>query len=134
MSSTDSALMTMLKSDMSYQTQRQTVLSQNIANLDTVGYNAVDLKKPDFAKMAVQAHQQLTMARPDEGEYMEGTGGGKNGVNPTKTKGGFEVTPQGNNVSLDQEMAKINDTGMEFNMASSMYKKYNTLLTDSLGK
>ena len=133
MSSTDSPLMAMLKNDMSYQTQRQTVLSQNIANLDTTGYQAVDIKKPDFAKMAETAQGKLQMARTS-GKHLDGTLPGGTGLATTKDKDGFEVTPQGNNVSLEQEMAKINDTGMEFNMASNMYKKYNTMLTNSLGK
>ena len=38
-------------SKMGWLSERQTVLAQNIANADTPGYKAKDLKVPDFSSM-----------------------------------------------------------------------------------
>ena len=43
-------LLSMLKERMSWLNQRQNVLSQNVANIDTPGYTARDLKPVDFEK------------------------------------------------------------------------------------
>jgi flagellar basal-body rod protein FlgB len=44
----DIPLFAMLRERMSWLNQRQGVLSQNVANADTPGYGARDLKAPDF--------------------------------------------------------------------------------------
>ena len=46
----------MLKSKMSWLEARQDVLSQNVANADTPGYAARDLKPMDFASLLKKAN------------------------------------------------------------------------------
>ncbi len=134
MSSTQSPLMQQLTSQMSYLTQRQSVLSQNVANLDTPGYNAVDLKKPDFSKMAADEGARLAM-RTTSGKHLTGTLPEGSGFASAKDKSDqFEVTPMGNNVSLEQQMAKINDTDETYQLSSNMYKKFTTMYRATLGK
>ncbi len=43
-------LLSMLKTRMTWLNQRQDVLSQNVANADTPGYAAHDLKPVDFSQ------------------------------------------------------------------------------------
>lgn len=131
MSSTESPLMQMLSTQMRYLTQRQTVLSQNIANIDTPGYKSRDMKKLDFSEMASQEQGRLGM-RATSPKHLSGMGGG--GAFATQqTAETFETTPVKNNVGLEEEMAKISQTGADYQVASSMYKKFTQLYRSALG-
>ena len=50
-------LLGILRERMSWLSARQNVLSQNVANADTPGYSAVDLKPVDFEKVLQQSTQ-----------------------------------------------------------------------------
>ena len=124
--------MNMLSTQMRYLTQRQGVLSQNIANIDTPNYKAQDLKKLDFANMASAESNRLEM-RATSGKHLTGTGG-RGTFGSQDVRSTFEITPVGNNVGLEEEMAKISRTGADYQVASSMYKKFTTMYRAALGK
>src|SRR5580700_210001 len=54
----DIPLLSMLKTRMNWLNQRQSLLSQNVANADTPGYAALDLKPVDFADALKKSSQQ----------------------------------------------------------------------------
>lgn len=126
-------LLQQLATQMMYTTERQGVLAQNMSNIDTPAYKAQDLVKPDFERMAKNAGASLTMASSG-GKSMSGTLSTGGHFKEAKVRKPFEVAPSGNNVVLEEQMAKISDTGAQFSIASSLYKKYNSLYNISLGK
>ncbi len=132
MMGTDSKMMQMLQTQMRYMTQRQTVLSENIANLDTPGYTVKELKKLDFEKMAGAESQRLAMRPASAGATMQGSipTGAYRADEQRKT---YETTPMKNNVSLDEEMAKISETGGHYQISSSLFKKYTGMYRAALG-
>lgn len=124
-------LMQQLSGQMRYLTQRQATLSQNIANIDTPGYRAKDLKQPDFATMSETAGPRLPM-RVTSPKHLTGTTGSSayTAQDVAKT---YEVNPSKNSVSLDEEMAKISDTGAQYQMSSSLLRKYTSMYRSAVG-
>lgn len=128
---TESPLMQSLSTQMRYLTQRQTVLSQNIANLDTPNYKSRDVKPVNFADLASAESGKLAM-KSTSPKHLGGMNGG--GVFATEqNRESFETTPTKNNVGLEEEMAKISKTGADYQVASSMYKKFTQLYRSALG-
>ena len=50
-----------LSKRMSWLADRQAVLAQNVANADTPGYAARDLREPDFRKYLTQTRSQVSL-------------------------------------------------------------------------
>lgn len=123
----------LLKTHMKYMSSRQQVLAQNIANIDTPGFKARDLKKPDFSKMAASSIGQLEM-RATNDKHMSGTLAGKGssfaGTNDGNT---FETRPTQNNVVLEDQMAKISDTGAEYQLSSNLMRKMTQMYRKAAG-
>lgn len=127
------ALNTMLKGHMKYMTGRQKVLAQNIANIDTPGYKARDLKKLDFGEMANRSINKLEM-RITAPQHLEGTLAGENTpFRADKDRETFESSPTENNVVLEDQMGKISDTGAQYSFSSSMLRKYTQLYRKASG-
>lgn len=126
----DTPLMNMLSGQMRYLTQRQGVLAQNIAQIDTPGYRTQDLAKPDFNAMAGASSGRLAMTTTSPKHLGAAAGGA---ISAQEVRETFETTPTGNNVGLEDEMAKISQTGADYQMASSMFKKFTQLYRSALG-
>jgi len=131
---TDSPIiMQALDAQMRHAAQRQGVLSQNIANIDTPGYKAKDVKKLDFgAMMSAEANRlQLRATSPKHLEAVGAQGSGP--YRADKVRKPFEETPVGNSVTLEDEMAKVSETGQQFQTASSLMKKYTAMMHSAAG-
>lgn len=128
----DSTLMQMLGSQMRYMSQRQGVLAQNIANVDTPGYEARDLQKLDFSHMAEQAAGRLQL-RSTSPNHLLGISSKPTAYRDTADRKTFEISPTGNNVVLDEQMAKLSETGSQFQISQSLYKKITGMYRMALG-
>lgn len=127
------ALNTMLKGHMKYMTGRQKVLAQNIANIDTPGFKARDLKKLDFGEMANRSISKLEL-RTTSPQHLNGTLAGANTpFRSDKDRETFESSPTENNVVLEDQMSKISDTGAQYSFSSSMLRKYTQLYRKAAG-
>jgi flagellar basal-body rod protein FlgB len=111
--------------------ERQSVLAQNVANADTPGYVAKDMKQPDFAKLVAGAGTHLPMLRTDAKHIL-----------PVSATGQFEETaepvtesaPNGNTVQLEDQMMKISSNASDHALTTSIYKKQLALLKIALGQ
>ncbi len=113
---------------------RQRVLSQNIANADTPNYRANDLKPISFkALLGGNGPGNAAIPRPTSPMHMAGTNGaGPFGVD--KAKDTFEMTPNGNGVVLEQQVAQMADTQLDFAASTSLYKKHINMLRTAIGR
>lgn len=128
-----SPLMQMLETSMRYNAQRQATLAQNIANVDTPNYKAQDLKKPDFNAM-VSGHMGGGMSMTQtSSKHISGTLGGASAFAAMADDNTSEISPTGNNVGLEDQMAKVSDTGAQFSIASSLLKKFESMYRIALG-
>jgi flagellar basal-body rod protein FlgB len=105
--------------------RRQEVLAQNIANLDTPRFQPKDIAP--FAQ-ALSSVAGTALARTDPG-HLAGTQDSANGL---LTPRPAAREPDGNAVSLDQQLTKVADTTTAQEVATSLYKKYLGLFTIAL--
>lgn len=113
-----------------YLAERQNIIAGNIANADTPGFRARDL--PPFqpqsplltaTRMGAGAAPPLALART-EGDHLEGPGATTGSTPPQPITGkGYGEKPDGNRVSLEEQMEKAADTSDAFALASAAYAK-----------
>jgi flagellar basal-body rod protein FlgB len=131
----DIPLLSMLKTRMTWLNQRQDVLSQNVANADTPGYVAHDLKPVDFSDVLANATPMAraagSMTVTDPRHIAIGTQGSQGFEDVTTSDS--ESNPNGNSISLEQEMIKVADTQAQFQAASNLYAKAMTLMKTAIG-
>lgn len=128
----DVTIMKMAKSHMRYQTQRQKLLAENIANIDTPRYKANDLKPLDFGKMAESESRRLEM-RATAPQHMQGVQQFSGPFKEDKMDQTYETSPTKNNVVLDEQMGNVNTTQAQFQLSSTLYRKMNSLFRIALG-
>jgi flagellar basal-body rod protein FlgB len=121
MNLTSVPLLDVLRERMSWLSARQNVLSQNVANADTPGYSAVDLKPVDFEKVLQQSTQPaafqggLVVTDP---HHIATTPSTSSGYQSTDA-----VDQTGNAVSTEEEMMKVADTQAQYQAATNIYAK-----------
>ena len=107
--------------------RRQEVLAQNIANLNTPNWQAKDLKPFAQALAGVGAP---ALARTDPG-HLAGTQ--DTGALSLLTTQPSARQPDGNAVSLDDQLTKVADTATSQAIATTLYKKYLSMFSLALG-
>jgi flagellar basal-body rod protein FlgB len=100
--------------------RRQSVLAQNIANANTPGYMARDLK-PFSAFLADEAEQT---------GFLSASTGASSPHDPAAD----EITLDGNSVQLDVQLEKVAETDTAHQLATTLYKKYSALFNLVIGK
>jgi|ThiBio_1000_plan_1041568.scaffolds.fasta_scaffold21280_3 flagellar basal-body rod protein FlgB len=131
----DLPVFSILKARMDYQQTRQKVLAENIANADTPGYRARDLRR----FQPPQANDLLTTAsvRPAVTQPGHMAGLLSSGVfdAPGTTKGtAYETTPSGTAVSLEDEMMKLSANQADYQAAATLYSKSLAFLRIAIGR
>jgi len=106
--------------------QRQQVLAQNIANADTPGFRAHDLRP--FA--ALLATPPVTLAAA-EGNSLAPPA--LAGASAAVTDQG-EVAPDGNGVVLDRELMKVADTDTAQTLTLQVMKTYLGMFRTAIGR
>lgn len=110
--------------------QRQNVLAQNIANADTPGYAAQDLKEPQFGEMLRGASGRLTMVTTAASHL-----GGANPAKPVvELSADSERKTNGNSVVLEDQMMKVSKTAMDFQLTTNLYRKHLGMIKTALGR
>jgi flagellar basal-body rod protein FlgB len=117
-------LFAMLRGRLSYLTDRQKVIAENVANSDTPGYAPRDLKPFNFqAQMQAQAQGSAgTMAVTQPG-HMLAPHAKKTGAAKPVTAKDSETTLDGNSVVLEEEMLKMGQARMDYDAAIGFYQK-----------
>ena len=133
MAISDIALFGALKTRMNWLQHRQMLLAENVANADTPGYRGRDLAPPDSAAGRWGgAGAALTPVRTHPGHLQAGFG--PDGKPRPKEAESFEIRPRGNSVSLEQEMMKVSETQLDYQLASGLYTRGIGMLKTALGK
>lgn len=116
--------------------QRQQVIAQNVANSETPGYKSRELSEPDFAGL-VNEGSGISVPRP----RVELTSSMKNlgAVQPISSgvvldKDISETKPDGNNVTLEDQLLKMGKIQADFNAMTNIYRKQLVILKTAIGK
>ena len=122
-----------VKKRLSWLGQRQEVLSQNIANADTPGYRARDLKTYDFREIVRREVQQINMTVTSPNQ-MSGQRKRLRDFTEAETKIPYETRPDGNSVVLEEQMVKIGEAGLKHHLTTELYRKHMSLFRLALGR
>lgn len=112
---------------MDYLVARQGVVAGNIANTDTPGYLAKDLE----FKSILQAQGEALRMATTNGAHM---GSGGTAMQGKMAENSRFIQHNGNAVRLDNEMLKMQETQLEYRLATQLYAKQTNMQKIALGR
>lgn len=120
-----------LSKRMSWLTARQTVLAENVANANTPGYVAKDLKELDFKSLigSNRSYGPLQLAADQPGHIAPAT---PSNPAPVVEVPGNESL-DGNGVSLEGQMMKVSSNAAEYALVTTLYKDNVSMIKTVLG-
>lgn len=115
---------------MAWLSERQTVLAENVANANTPGYVAKDLKEPSF--------RDLIDGPPQTGVRLAADQPGDIAVAPPSGGAAIIETPDdrsldGNGVSIEAQMMKVSTNEADYALAAALYQQNIGLIKMVLG-
>ncbi|HYZ64880.1 MAG TPA: flagellar biosynthesis protein FlgB [Acetobacteraceae bacterium] len=125
MDPTDIGLFRLAERRLAWVDQRQALLAQNVANAYTPGF-----KPRDLASFAATLNQQAGVLARTDPQHLSGSGGQAQVARSRP----FARSPDGNAVSLEQELGKVADTSSTQELVSNLYHKYQGLFRTALGR
>jgi flagellar basal-body rod protein FlgB len=125
-------LLTALTDKMRWHQARQTLLAENVANAETPGYQARELKPYSFEEhLRESSLAELTMSAtaPRHFAISSEEGGGFS----VSADGDVQVSPQGTAVNLEDEMMKVTANQMDYQTITTLYTRSLRLIRTALG-
>jgi flagellar basal-body rod protein FlgB len=113
--------------------ERQRVVATNIANSETPGYKAREVSEPNFASL-VGGSGMIAAPRVQLTDRMKGLGA----IQPIGTglildKDITETKPDGNNVTLEDQLLKMGEIQADFTAMTGLYRKQMSMLKTAVG-
>ncbi len=140
MSSTPPLVAAIIRS-MHHATARQSVIASNIANGETPHFKARDVQPTDFSDLL---SRQVTgsrgiahITRPQVVSSATMTALGASalrGRDIVEDRDTGETKPDGNNVSLEEQVLKMGEVRADFSTLTNLYRKQMGLLNTALGR
>lgn len=124
MALTDTALFELVDRRFAWTAQRQKLIAQNIANADTPSWRAQDV-----VPFAPQPNRAGMLWRTSE-RHMAGPAGD----GPASRVVQSERAPDGNSVSVEEQLMHLADTESAHQTTAEIYKKYLALFRTTLGR
>lgn len=128
---------TMLRSYLNLNSFRHKVFAQNIANVNTPGYKADEVPMPKnmlgLKGINHMHNKKIRLARTSE-KHISGINDQNNYYNTQKLQDPDEIKPNGNNVSLQQQVTKMSQNKTDYDTALHAYQGINSLYSIILGK
>ncbi|MEI6986290.1 MAG: flagellar basal body rod protein FlgB [Rhodospirillaceae bacterium] len=120
---------------MEWLSQRQEVVAQNIANVDTPKFKPSDVSPFSF-RSAIESHQrQLVPAITDPAHQRAArSGNGDSGSVTRRDRKPYETKLDGNAVVVEQQMLKLSETAQDYGLVTNLYKKNVSMLRMALGR
>lgn len=105
-----------LRLKMKYLSQNQAVISKNLANANTPGYKAMELQEPRYGNK-----QSVGLMTTSPAHIGGGNGQGK--FRAIRQKDTYETAPNGNNVSIEEQMVKMSANSTEHQATTNIMHK-----------
>lgn len=124
---------TALTDKMRWHQARQGLLAENVANAETTGFRGRDLAQYDFADRSsgFSSASVTTSATQPMHFSVSSSEGSAFGA---QRMANFEVTPEGNGVTLEDEMMKVTTNMMDYQAATTLYQKSIKILKTAMGR
>ncbi len=112
----------LLRARLDQLSERQRLISENIANASTPGYRPRDVDTGGFERMLASAAggRGLAMTRTNPAHMASGGGSASTTI---VTRDDSETTIDGNAVVLEEQMARSAETRMAFETSIALYQK-----------
>nr|WP_295887002.1 flagellar basal body rod protein FlgB [uncultured Devosia sp.] len=124
---------TALTDKMRWHQTRQGLLAENVANAETPGYRGRDLAQYDYAdRSAGFSSASVTTSATQPMHFSVSSAEGS--VFDAQRMANFEITPEGNGVTLEDEMMKVTTNLMDYQAATSLYQKSIKILRTAMGR
>lgn len=126
-------LLSALADKMRWSQARQGLLAENVANAETPHYRGRDLKPYSFAeRMDGMRPTPLSTAVTDPTHIEVATADDGDGFAAQKLNS-FQITPEGNGVTLEDEMMKVTNNQLDYQAVTSLYTRSLALLRTAVG-
>lgn len=130
------ALFDLVSARTRYLARREAVLTQNVANADTPDYKPLDLRPAKARDLLTQRHPggpgpvalALTQAA-----HLTGTPPSRPDGPRARATDGFETAPSGNAVVLDEQLEKLGETQLGYELATNLYRRHVGMQKTALG-
>lgn len=115
---------------------RHKVLSENMANVNTPGYKADDVPEAeDFEDLVGDRRNPTNFGLTKTNRFhLEGKRTVSDRRLRKKLHNPYEIKPNGNNVSIAQQMTKLSQNQQDYNAGLKSYATTNALISAVLGK
>lgn len=127
------ALFSALTKRMAWLGERQKVLAQNIANSDTPNYVPRDLKPIDFRGLVESTSRGVTMS-VTHARHLAGGNPAPAKFDVEEQTDVYEMTPAGNAVVLEEQLLKVSETVMDYQVMANLYRKHVGMIKMALGR
>jgi flagellar basal-body rod protein FlgB len=116
---------------LAHASERNTVLARNVAHADTPGFRAQDVAAFDFGRIAAAGTVQPKATRPGHavGPLPFGPPAAE-----VRDAPATDESPNGNTVSLEEQMVLAAETRGQFELAATLYAKHLSLLRTAIGR
>lgn len=125
----DVPVLALLRQSIGFQSDRQRLISENVANANTPGYTPQDLDESDFARAVAQDMQTrrsssgLSMSRT-HADHLSGTPtSSRTRTWEAQDRPDSETTINGNSVVVEEQMIRAQETRIRYETALSLYQK-----------
>lgn len=126
----------LLKSYLEMSAFKHKTLTQNIANVNTPGYKANEVASPNqYEDLSTGGSNSRKIAMNITSEkHIKNNRNVSKQFASHKLKDPYEIKPNGNNVSLAQQMMKLSQNQQDYNAALKSYAVTNSLVSSVIGK
>lgn len=121
-----------LRDKMQWHQTRQTLLAENVANAETPNYVGRDLSAYSFEGHVQRSRASVTTAATDARHFS--VGGSNADRFGARRMNNFEIMPDANGITLEEEMMKVTTNQMDYQAATTLYSRSMRLVRIALGK
>lgn len=126
-------LLSALTEKMKWHQARQSLLAENVANADTPGFKGRDLKAYGFEEHMKNLSTAKIETRATQPAHISVQGTEADGFGARRLNN-FEITPEGNGVTLEDEMMKVASNQMDYQTITAVYTRSLRILKSALGR
>jgi len=125
-------ILSSLKTKLNWLSDRQALLSRNIANASTPGFMPQDMTTPNFSAALAEAARGGFFATTNPRHMRARSFAADSAARAVDTPDS-QSSPDGNRVVVEEQMMKVAQTQMEYAEATGLYKKVFSLWRTALG-